>query len=194
MIFGVYFLFTIGTRVEGNRDTWEFLQNLCSSHEIEDSKLLFINILDDIKLFFSAAGVAPYKDCINITYDTGGFMYEIPNYCIHDPVKYEIQEIKKKRPPEEIMTLIVRRGIDEIKYSVKNCITVYNLKELHAETINKSSNKDAMDNTNSSAGNIFKAEDIRLFFGGKELNDNQELWFYNIGQESIVQMMLRQKV
>ncbi len=31
--------------------------------------------------------------------------------------------------------------------------------------------------------------DFRLFFGGKELDNNKELWFYNICNKNVIQMM-----
>lgn len=35
--------------------------------------------------------IRPLKDCINVVYDSKGILYEIPNYCINDPYKYEIE-------------------------------------------------------------------------------------------------------
>ena len=35
-------------------------------------------------------------------------------------------------------------------------------------------------------------DDIRLFFGGKELQNQKELWYYNIENKSIIQMLAKQ--
>ena len=32
---------------------------------------------------------------------------------------------------------------------------------------------------------------IRLFFRGKEMEDDKEIWFYNVENDSIVLMMIR---
>lgn len=49
----------------------------------------------------------PLKDCINVVYDSKGYLYEIPNYCINDPYKYEIDEEKKTNlvPEEKIINV-----------------------------------------------------------------------------------------
>jgi hypothetical protein len=39
---------------------------------------------------------------------------------------------------------------------------------------------------------VDRVEIIRLFYGGKELQNIEELWNYNIGNGSIVQLMLSQ--
>jgi len=36
--------------------------------------------------------IRPLKSCINVVYDSKGILYEIPNYCINDPYKYEIED------------------------------------------------------------------------------------------------------
>ena len=47
----------------------------------------------------------PLKDCINIIYDSKGMLYEIPNYCINDPFKFELdnetQKINKSNSLQE---------------------------------------------------------------------------------------------
>jgi hypothetical protein len=52
-------------------------------------------------------GLTAYKDCINVTYDTRGNIYEIPNYCINDPSIYDIpkQEVKPKPRKKDIKVL-----------------------------------------------------------------------------------------
>jgi hypothetical protein len=37
--------------------------------------------------------------------------------------------------------------------------------------------------------NAKSADSIRMFYGGKELQNIEELWFYSIDNESIVQLM-----
>ena len=81
-----------GTRTEGNEQTWEFLKQLCEMNDDES---------DNINVMLEAYGLIPYNGCINITYDTSGALYEIPNYCINEPYKYEIIENEKVRPKEE---------------------------------------------------------------------------------------------
>ena len=81
-----------GTRTEGNEQTWEFLKQVCEMPSEED---------ENINVMLEAYGLIPYNNCINITYDASGALYEIPNYCINEPYKYEIVENKKEKPKEE---------------------------------------------------------------------------------------------
>lgn len=148
---------------------------ICSSREINDN---------DIYEFLIAAGVTPVKDCINATYDGTGAIYEIPNYCINDPFKYDIvdQIIHiKQRPNEKLIDVIIRNFDKEKKYKIKNTSTILDLKSLiskdpiiESEVINK--------------------EEIRFFFGGKELLNSEGLWCYNIEDRSIINMMVKPKL
>ena len=118
-----------------------------------------------------------YKDCINICYDAGGAIYEIPNYCIHEPFEYNILTSRtyKNRPKEENIRFKIRKLVTDIAVECKNINTVLQLKNIIANI------KDFQ---------VEKVETVRLFFGGKELVNIEELWFYNIGNGSIVQLMV----
>ncbi len=156
-----------GTRTEGNIEVWQFLENLCSNNEFDDQS---------IKGFLSALEITPYKDCINICYDNAGAIYEIPNYCINDPVEYDIVTSKsyKNRPPEKEIKLKVRNYNTTIEINCKNTNTVLELKGIVFSS-GKFGSK--------------SAETIRMFYGGKELQNIEELWFYSIDDESSIQVM-----
>ena len=151
-----------GTRTEGNEQTWEFLKQVCEMNEEEN---------DNINVMLEAYGLVPYNMCINITYDASGALYEIPNYCINDPYKYEITENEKVRPSEEKVTF-------HLKGSHKTKITCSNY-----ETIEKVKKK---------LGNKYKVgiDKIRLFFYGKEMKNDFELWNYNVSQDCVVIFMI----
>ena len=155
------------SRIEGNNVVWEILHMICN-----DSSLS----IDDIDSFMKSSNIVTYKGCINVTYDSKGFLYEIPNYCINDPVRYEkLEEDKKNMPKKENIEIKIRCYSDEGKITISNYKTVDNLKEMISEC-------------NTFKGK-YKLDDTRLFFGGKELQNQKELWFYNIENKSIVQML-----
>lgn len=134
--------------------------------------------LGDIKEFLNAAGVTPINNCINLTYDSRGYYYEVPNYCINDPYVVELPpHLEKKRPNENLIEIIVRKVVEDKKYQIKNTSKV---SELKAQV----------------SHNFFEYEveinNLRLFFGGKELNNDEELWYYRIDEGSIVIMLVRQ--
>jgi hypothetical protein len=126
----------------------------------------------------SAAGVTPCDNCINLTYDTTGYYYEIPNYCINEPYKYDINFNKSTllSPKQIDLEIIIRKIVQEKSYKVKNRLLVSELKNLAAKNFEE---KELDHNL------------IRLFFGGKELKNTEELWSYNIMDGSIIQMMIR---
>ena len=69
------------SRIEGDKKIWDILKFICNDNSLSN---------DDIKEALKVSGIIPYKNCINIVYDSKGFLYEIPNYCINDPLKYII--------------------------------------------------------------------------------------------------------
>ena len=151
-----------GTRTEGNEQTWLFLKQLCEMPPDEE---------DDMVVMLDAYGLVPYNNCINITYDTSGFLYEIPNYCINDPYKYEIVENEKARPKEEKITFKLK-GTHKTKITCTNYETVSKVKE----TLSKKYS--------------VEIDKIRLFFYGKEMKNDLELWNYNVSQDCVVILMI----
>ncbi len=159
------------SRIEGDEKIWDILKNICNDESLKEN---------DIQEILKVSGIIPYKNCINIVYDSKGALYEIPNYCINQPSQYKIDEIEydKKKPKEEVINIVIRYYNNQIKFKISNWKNILQLKE-----------------------NIIKIKDyknvsienIRLFFGGKELHDNQELWFYNIINKSICQMLIKEE-
>ena len=151
-----------GTRTEGNEQTWEFLKQLCEMNEDEN---------DNINVMLEAYGLVPYNMCINITYDASGALYEIPNYCINDPYKYEIIENEKVRPKEE-KVMFHLKGSHKTKITCSNYETVEKVKQ---KLVNKYK---------------VSIDKIRLFFYGKEMKNDFELWNYNVSQDCVVILMI----
>ena len=159
------------SRIEGDREIWDILKNICNDNSLSD---------DDINGILKASGIVPYKNCINIVFDSKGFLYEIPNYCINFPSKYKIEEIEydKKKPEEEKINIIIRYYTKQIKSCVSNWKNIFSLKE---DIIQLNDYKK------------IKVDRIKLFFGGKELYNDKELWFYNFQNKSICQMLIKEE-
>lgn len=115
-----------------------------------------------------------------MTYDTFGGLYEIPNYCIHEPMEYDLPEDHKSKPNEVQLRLIIRKGAELITLNVSNYTLVAKLKE---ETHMKFSNIKEREK--------IKRNKIMLFFGGKEMKDDKEIWIYNVIDEAIVLLMIK---
>jgi hypothetical protein len=162
---GVTYIFNLGTRTEGNAEVWQFLERICCSNDFDDAVILS---------FLEALDIKPYQDCINICYDNAGAIYEIPNYCINDPYEYNIPTSKNKNLTEKHILVTVRKVIDDLKIECTNRWSVTELKSC----IKKISD-----------GEITKPENIRLFYGGREMQNSEQLWFYNIDNDSIIQLL-----
>ena len=153
------------SRIEGNPQIWEILHMICNDNSLS---------LEDIDGYMKASNIVTYKGCINVTYDDKGYLYEIPNYCINDPVEYLKFEEKKPLIKEDIKVKIRCLNYEE-KIKINNYQTIKELRDIIKEC--------------DGFKNKFKLDNIRLFFGGKELIDKKEVWFYNIESDSIIQML-----
>ena len=153
------------SRVEGNQSVWEILRLICSDNSLSK---------EDIKSIMKSSGITTYKGCINVCFDKKGALYEIPNYCINDPKKFDIisDTVENNKPKEEIVLLKIRSYDSEVKIKVSNYVNVEELKKNIENKINK------------------KNCSFRLFFGGKELKDNKEIWSYGIVDKTIIQMLI----
>ena len=148
-----------GTRIEGNSQVWNFLKELCE---------LPIGEEKNMKAMLEANEITPLQKCINVTYDKAGEVYEIPNYCINEPFAYDLPETHVKKPDRKIINFHVRKGAKQIKIKSPNTTPIEKIKSNIANKMQK------------------KEEDIRMFFGGKELKNGNELWKYNIDDDCVV--------
>lgn len=68
---------------------------------------------------------------------------------------------------------MIKKGANKLELQVSNLVRIKDLKEIVAQS------------------NIY-IEDInkvRLFFGGKELKNDKQVYFYNIEESNIIQML-----
>lgn len=162
------------SRHEGNPDTWELLRQFCEG-QFND---------DELKDLMNASGMRTYCGTINIVYGPDGEIYEVPNYCIHMPSKYDIPKYQIKEPPKQEFGFIVRYGIVELDIGTSNLCPIKTLKKYIFENFPWKKTE--------IASKYIKESGIRLFYAGKELKDKDKLFMYNIDEGKIVQMMVRQ--
>jgi len=152
-----------GTRVEGNAQTWNFLKEICEMPLGEE---------DNLEAMLQAYDLTPYKNCINVSYDALGALYEIPNYCIHDPMVYELPEDNKKKPAEKKIKFKARHGAKILKLKSSNYSSVKKTKMSVAKKIGTTYDK------------------IRMFFSGKEMKNDMQLWNYNVDNDVVIMVMV----
>ena len=152
-----------GTRVEGNNQTWNFLKEICKMPDGEEKNL---------EAMLQAYDLTPYKNCINVSYDALGGLYEIPNYCIHDPMVYDLPEDHKKKPNEKKIKFKARYGVKHLKLKSSNYSTVKKIKMSVAKKLGTTFDK------------------IRLFFSGKEMKNDMQIWNYNVDNDVVIMVMV----
>lgn len=161
------------SRFEGNPDTWELLQNFCLGE--------FSN--EDLYELLVGSGLQPYAGCLNVIYDAKGNIYEIPNYCIHEPSQWDIQKLKVIKPKEEKIPLLIKNGVKDFNISTSNLNTGYDIKE---GIVNSFKIDDCEVKTINPAR-------VRLFFRGKEIKDKDFLYQHELFPNSILMMMVKQE-
>ena len=130
-----------------------------------------INEDENIKPMLEANEITPLKNCLNVTFDRGGEVYEIPNYCINEPYTYDLPESHIKRPEKKKISFHGRKGGEQFKIKTENYTKVDSIRK----NIGKKFEKDP--------------HLVRLFFRGKEMKDGNELWQYNVQDDDVIIIM-----
>lgn len=161
------------SRYDGNPEVWELLKNFCIG--------TFSN--KDLKELLSGSGLSPYAGCINVIYDSKGNLYEIPNYCIHDPSVWDVPKLKIQKPKEVTVQAVIRLGIEEYNIALSNLTKVHDLKKAIVKNLK----------IPEEYGEV-TPEKIRLFHYGKEMKDKDYLFMHEVADGSSILMMVRRDV
>lgn len=152
------------SRFEGDPEVWSLIREICAFEYGSNTEVL----LKD-------SGLTTYAGCINVLFDSKGNLYEIPNYCIHPPLRFEIPKLQIKKPESTQLSLVLRQGIESNHIIIQNDNLVFQLKEEYIKTVKQSAIKT-----------------IRLFYRGKEMKDKDFLFMHELHNESIVMVMICQ--
>ena len=156
---------------EGNENIWKELKCVCETENIKDTT---------IKEIFISFNFIPLYNSINICIDFKKNIYEIPNYCIQNPSEYDLKIDSYSDKPnftEINIKLLYLNKFFEIK--MNNLDTILDFK---AEILNMEEFKQLEDNS------------ISLFLNDIELEDEKEIWMYNINEDSIIKLIIRNVV
>jgi len=153
------------TRVEGNIDAWQALRGACEATE------------EDAIAILGAMGLKLVNKSLQIAYDSRGYKYDVPIFCINPPVSYDLpknKELKKEDVSSSNIHVKLRNvgAVTDIDLTVANNIATLELKE---EYIKKS-------------GSDLKPDKLRFFFGGKELQDSHLIAEYGVKDGLVIQV------
>ena len=146
-----------------NYKTWRIINQACIYDEARARMLLDEN---DLKT---------YEGCINHIIDQKGNHYIIPNYCINDPYFERQFKIENNFENKNIKIKLFEplNNNSSIVLNVTNSINGQELKKIYCEKI----------------GIPFSDYNLRLFFGGQEIKDNNFLYQYNLQKGFKIQVM-----
>ena len=145
-----------------NYKMWRIINQACIYDEARSRMLL-----DDYEL-------KTCDGCINHIIDKKGNHYIIPNYCINDPYFEREFKIDKNFENKNIKIKLFEPSCDKnTTLNVANGISGGELKKIYCEKIGISPDE----------------YNLRLFFGGQEIGDNNFLYQYNLQKGFKIQVM-----
>ncbi|CAD8151714.1 unnamed protein product [Paramecium pentaurelia] len=160
------------TRVEGKQEIWQILRSIINEEE------------ETARLLVQEAELKPIKDSLQHVYDKLGQKYDVPIFCINDPIEYSNEKFEDRgliqNYSNESLKLIIRSANLNGKDIVVECKqnqSVIDLKEI----INVELKKE----------NQIQFESMKLFYKGKDMQDNYQVGRYNLNKEAIITAYLK---
>jgi len=157
------------TRVEGNSTIWQALRGACEADEETALAIL------------SAMSIKPINKNLQKAYDSQGFEYDVPIFCINDPVQYDIPKKKQIRKEDlqgqSVLVKIRRVGVPhDVELQIPKDVVVLTVKEEYIRKVKEEGLQPA---------------NLRLFYGGRELIDANLLAEYGLDNEHVIQVFVR---
>lgn len=160
------------TQTSGRRSVWLAIRQAVEADPATAATLLQL------------AEVTLERNNLAVCLDRQGNRYELPPFMINDPVKFSDGEPKrkgrkKKEMKESVIKIKLRNMTSqaETEIEINNSKEIKELKRLYAEAL----------------ANI-SVEQIRLFFGGKELKDDATIASYYISNAMVIQSLVKPNV
>lgn len=171
-----------GYKCELNIDDLNSLREKCWSLKINlNKRYRFIRqavLYDSVKCedYLLKNGFTTLDGCINLCTDQTNFIYSIPNFCVNDPY-YEkhIGDVDNFRTKKCFNIYLKNGEKDKEKYEICDDYSGKYIKDLY-----KQKNK------------LQNCCNIRLFFGGIEVHDNDLLYQHEIKKNYTIQVLSNQ--
>lgn len=155
------------TRTTGRRNVWVVIKNAIEADH------------ETAALLLQMSGIVLKSENISILEDTNGNVYEIPPFIVNDPVCF-VNEKKKAVPKQniqenvEIVVKIRKPGVaDDKSFTINNMKTGMELKQIYAES------------------ESIPAENLRLFFGGREMNYANTLVMHCVQNDMVIHAFIK---
>ena len=164
-------------RRSGNRLIWRCIRQAVEADAESGALILQMN---EITL---------EKDNLTACFDSDGVRYEIPVWVINDPVKFADIDVQSEatRAAKKAEKPVVKGEACTVKLR-----SMLRQTDIVVELINTDSTQKLFDRFCEEFKEI-KPENVRLFFGGKELREEASLLSYNIQNEMVVQVYVKKE-
>lgn len=153
------------TRVDGNQKVWSILKQACEEADCKKVESLVKGI-----------GLSMNNGLLMHCYDERGHRYDLPPFVINPPLKYAVgtkyQKLNENIEKKNLEVTFRAAGLADIKMSICTDECVREIKERYKEK-----------------GSIEK--DLRLFFNGRELKDQNLFGHYSVTDGIVVQVFLK---
>ncbi|CAD8140787.1 unnamed protein product [Paramecium octaurelia] len=155
------------TRVEGRQEIWQILRSIINEDE------------ETARFLVQEAELKPIKDSLQHVYDKLGQKYDVPIFCINDPIEFSAEKFEDRG-------LIQNYGNETVKLLIRS--VNLNGKDMEVECKQNQSVVDLKDvvNVELQKRNQIQCESMKLFYRGKEMQDQYQVGRYNLINEAIV--------
>ncbi|CAD8058765.1 unnamed protein product [Paramecium sonneborni] len=155
------------TRVEGRQEIWQILRSIINEEE------------ETARFLVQEAELKPIKDSLQHVYDKLGQKYDVPIFCINDPIEFSREKFEDRGLIQnysdatvKLMIRSVHLNGKDMEVECKQNQSVLDLKEIVVVELQKR--------------NQIQCESMKLFYRGKEMQDDYQLGRYNLITEAIV--------
>lgn len=130
-------------------------------------------------MLLQMAGISARDESITLCEDVNGNLYEIPPFIINDPIVFINEKKHRIKPPEmienELLKLKLRRpgNPNDLEIEIESKNPISDLKDEYAS-------KEKM-----------TAAEVKLYFGGKELQDANSIASYFIRNEMVLMVVIK---
>ena len=116
-------------------------------------------------------GFITLEGCINQVTDSSNNLYSIPNYCINDPYFERVILPVDNKQHDKVLNLYLSENDNKTLISVNEGASDAEVKKIYKE--------------------LKKYDDgsLRMFFGGKEIKDNEFIYQHKIHNNYIIQVI-----
>lgn len=157
------------TRIEGNPNVWKVLKSACLEQDLQVAEQII-----------KSSKISMLSGSLMLTFDEVGYRYDLPVYVINEGLRYGNEKVTPKLMENykgkdlNITVRCVKCPDTQISISTANIVQDIKEKFAHVRGYN--------------------IEKIRLFFDGKELKDQLQIYHYKVTDGIVIQAHVKVEI